>query len=154
MRGVGIVLVPLVVLTLAACGSADGTGVVTGEDLTIEVVVDVMSGVPNPTFTVSGEEAAALAEMVDALPSDGQVDPAAAFDLGFRGFVLRGLDLPADADQVRVRGADVIVSRGDAIGTLRTDQDRAIYTMLRGMSEAHLDQNVLQAIPVEGLKGS
>ena len=77
-----------------------------------------------------GSDAAALIEMINALPENGDIDVSADLGLGFRGFVLRGLALPGDANQVRVLGSQVVVSRGHAIGTLRTDADREIFTML------------------------
>ena len=148
-------LAPLVLLVLAACGTSDAAGPpeVT-EAAEIEVEVDIMSGVPNPAWTVRGSAAAALGELVSALPEHGEADGSAGLDLGFRGFVLRGLDLPGDNDQVRVLGTEVVVSHGATAGRLYTDKDRSVYTMLRTMSAEHLDENVLQAIPVDGLKGS
>lgn len=152
---VRLTLAPLVLLVIAACGTSGASGspaVTEADEITVEV--DVMSGVPNPTWTVRGSDAAALIDMINALPDNGDIDVSADLGLGFRGFVLRKLDLPGDADQVRVMGSQVVVSRGHDIGTLRTDADREIYTMLRTMSEEHLDENVLQAIPIDGLKGS
>ena len=152
---VWLTLAPIFLLAITACGTSDASGspAVT-EAPDIEVEVDIMSGVPNPSWTVRGSDAATLVELINALPENGEIDVSADLGLGFRGFVLRGLDLPGDADQVRVLGSEVVVSRGHAVGTLRTDEAREIFTMLRTMSAEHLDENVLQAIPVDGLKGS
>ena len=142
-------------LVLVACGTSDAVDSPTAVDAPdIEVVVDMMSGVPNPTWTATGSDAAALVDMINALPDGGEIDAAAGLDLGFRGFVLRGLDLPGDATQVRVRGTEVVLSKYDTEGQLRTDPQRSIYTMLRTMSADHLDENLMKAIPVDGLKGS
>jgi hypothetical protein len=144
---------PLVLLALAACGGSDAGSPDVTEAAEIEVVVDVMSGVPNPTWTVLGSDAARLLELINTLPEVGSVDATAGQDhLGFRGFVLRGPDLPGD--EVRVLGTDVVVLHGTSDGRLHADEDRSVYTMLRTMSAEHLDENVMQAIPVDGLKGS
>jgi hypothetical protein len=150
-----LALAPLVLLVITACGTsgAAGTPEVT-EAAEIEVEVDIMSGVPNPGWTVGGSEAAALTDLINALPESGQAEGKAGQDLGFRGFVLRGGDLFGADERVRVLGSAVVVSDGTTPGRLYTDENRAIFTMLRTMSAEHLNENVLQAIPVDGLKGS
>jgi hypothetical protein len=153
---VSAALAVIAVLALAACGPSDA-GASDGTDVTevieIEIEVDIFSGVPNPRWTVTGETAAELAALVDAA-SAGRQSGVPDLDLGFRGFVLRGLDLPDGADQVRVRGTDLVVSKADQAGMTRTDEGHALYTMLRGMAADHLDQAILQTIPENGLKGS
>jgi hypothetical protein len=122
----------------------------------ISVEVDVMSGVPNPTWRVHGDQATQLADLLHALPETGEGDASSALRLGFRGFVLTGSSLTADArfDQVRVLGTEVIASKPHQFtGRRFTDADRSVYTLLRTMSGEHLDENVMNAIPLEGLKG-
>lgn len=160
MRKVAVTLLPLALLALAACGT-DGAPDATEPsdvdvevtDLEIEVVVDVMSGVPNPSWTVTGDEARELVAMIDDLPEDGTSDGPDDQALGFRGFVLRGVALDGH-DQVRVLGTEIIASDGDDVGPVLVDDGHAAYTVLRTMSEEHLDENVMQAIPTDGLKGS
>ena len=48
----------------------------------------------------------------------------------------------------------VLLSARHRAGRLYTDEDRSVYTMLRTMSEDHLNENIMQAIPVDGVKGS
>ena len=70
---------------------------------------------------------------------------------------LTGDDLTseADLDQVRVLGSKIIATRlHEFTGRTLTDADQSVYTLLRTMAGEHLDENVLQAIPLEGLKGS
>lgn len=152
---VRLTIAPLVLLVLAACGTSGAAGPSdVSEAAEVEVEVDMFSGVPNPAWTVHGTEAAALIELINALPEDGEIDISAELNLGFRGFVLRGVDLPGDADQVRVLDTRVVVLRDHTAGTLRTDPDREIYTMLRTMSAEHLEDDVIPLIPLDGLKGS
>src|SRR4051812_31530946 len=157
--------VSIVLLVVAACGTAasddPGSGVdpdvTTASDPEVVVVVDVMSGVPNPTWTVTGSEASQLVDLLHSLPDAGKGDATQALQLGFRGFVLTGDGLTADAglDQVRVLGSEIIATKPNKFtGRTLTDADQSVYTLLRTMAGAHLDENVLQAIPLEGLKGS
>ena len=149
-----LTLASFVLLALVACGTSDASSPDVADAPDIEVTVDIFSGVPNPTWTVSGSEAATLASLIKALPEVGAADASAGLNLGFRGFVLRGLAFSGAPDQARVLGAELIISRGDTAGTGYTDKDRAIYTMLRTMAQEHLDKNVFEAIPADGVKRS
>jgi hypothetical protein len=165
LRALQLSTLPVVLLAVAACGTAamdgSGSGAVPSAsadpDLEIAVEVDVMSGVPNPAWTVSGSEAAHLAELLHGLPDTGKGDVTSAMQLGFRGFVLRGDGLTADADvdQVRVLGTEILATKGPKMtGRTLTDADRSVYTLLRSMAAEHLTDNIMQAIPLEGLTGS
>jgi hypothetical protein len=126
-------------------------------DLEITVEVDIMSGVPNPGWTARGSEAHDIAALLHDLPDTGKGDAAASLQLGFRGFVLRGSGLTGDSGfpQARVLGTKIIATEPNQFaGRTLSDADRSVYTLLRTMSEQHLDQNIVQAIPLEGLKGS
>ena len=150
-----LTIASLALLALVACGTSDAAGQSEVTDAAeIQVVVDIFSGVPNPTWTVRGSDSATLIDLINGLEESGPADGSAGMDLGFRGFVLRGLDLPGGDDQVRVFGSDVVISHGADAGRLFKDENRSLYTMLRTMSEEHLAENVLQAIPVDGVKGS
>jgi hypothetical protein len=132
-------------------------GVKTDSDREIAVEVDIMSGVPNPTWTARGSAAQDIADLLHGLVDTGKGDAAASLQLGFRGFVLRGKDLTGSAglDQARVLGTKIIATKPNAFaGRILSDADRSVYTLLRTMSEQHLDDNIVQAIPLEGLKGS
>jgi hypothetical protein len=153
------VLLTLTGFTLAACGTGsaqqpspeDGRGELA--DLAIEVEVDVMSGRPNPTWTVTGETAQELYALLAALPDGGRTDVTEALQLGFRGFVLSGLELEQATgnDRYRVLGTDVVATTGtDTVGTRLVDEDQAVYELLRGLAAEQLDSNVMQAIPQNG----
>jgi len=160
LSSVSIVLVAVAACGTAASGEPDSgvdPDVTASSDPQIVVVVDVMSGVPNPTWTVTGSAASQLVDLLHSLPDTGKGDATQSLQLGFRGFVLTGDGLTADAglDQVRVLGSEIIATKPNKFtGRTLTDADQSVYTLLRTMAGAHLDENVLQAIPLEGLKGS
>lgn len=74
----------------------------------MEVTLDVFSGRPNPSWTLSPEEAEELAGKLEDLPPSDR--SAAADDLGYRGFVVTGLQDPTGSpSQVHVVGGIVTV---------------------------------------------
>jgi hypothetical protein len=115
----------LVSLALAAgCGRAPQGGIVS---MTVEL--DVYSGRPNPTWTLSADEAVEITGLLENLPSAAA---AGEEGLGYRGFVLRRT-APAGAEPeiVRVNAGVVTRRRGD-----RT----AHFADTRGVEERLLQQ--------------
>lgn len=157
---VRLALLPIIVMIVAGCQSVGATDVSTGEGAgattPIAVEVDVMSGVPNPTWTMSNSDSSTLSGLIASLAKGGQADESADPGLGFRGFILRGLDLSAlgSYDQLKVLGNEIIASKGGARGVVLLDPDRSVYTMLRAMSEQYLAANVFSQIPVDGMRGA
>jgi hypothetical protein len=123
----------------------------------VVVEVDVFSGVPNPTWTLDAESATRLAMFVSHLTPapDGTApsDPG----LGFRGFVVRGLELgsvsrsPGADTTLHVRGDDVVATAGDR-QELFTDPGHEMYTMLRDLALDHVPSEVASHIPADGLQ--
>lgn len=83
------------------------------------VEMDIYSGRPNPAWTLSHEESAALAEMLTDLPASQA--PAGEPGLGYRGFLLsnpeRVAGLPA---RIRICGGMVTIEED---GSTRTYVD-------------------------------
>ena len=154
-----LALVPASLLLVAGCQAADATdpagatGTTAEPEVTVEV--DIMSGVPNPTWTTDEESADRLATLVAGLEPSGQAEEAAA-SLGFRGFVVRGLDLSdlGSYDELRVLGETVIASGKAGEDLALRDSERAVFTELRTASEQHLAADVFHAIPADGLASS
>jgi hypothetical protein len=92
-----------------------------------EVELDVFSGMPNPTWTLSGADAALFAHKLAAL------SPAAPRELdnplGYRGLVV-----DTGAEVVRVHRGTARVDRGGSLD-VRTDPDRSLERWLLGTGE-------------------
>jgi hypothetical protein len=96
----------LVAGSCAACGRRSPQGL---PSMTVEL--DVYSGRPNPTWSLSAAEAEQIAGLLKDLP---RTAAGAAEGLGYRGFVLRMSD-PAGATSksVRVSTGVVTIQQGD-----------------------------------------
>jgi len=157
LRNAWRVIPPLVVGLLLSAGPSEGM-TVTAEGGAgapkVVVEVDVFSGVPNPTWTLDADSSARLATFASQLtPAPHETAPSGA-GLGFRGFVVRGLDLgllsgsPGNAT-LRVRGDDVVATTGDR-QTLFADPRRQMYTMLRNLALDHVPSEVASHLPPGG----
>jgi hypothetical protein len=146
----------LIVATLAACQSAGAVNVGSegGAASDVSVEVDAFSGVPNPTFDLSAADASTLAGLVGSLAA-ARDTAAADPGLGFRGFVVTGLDLSAlgSYDTLRVQGTTVVASTGSdaASAAVFTDSGNAMYALLRTAAAGAVPDNVLSVIPESGL---
>src|SRR4051812_46816481 len=153
----GLVLVA--VMLVAACRIGGTTVTTDGAAAAPKVVVelDVFSGVPNPRWTLDDDSAARLATFVSQLEpaSDGSApsDP----DLGFRGFVVHGLDLgsvrwsPGADVTLRVRGDDVVATAGGR-HELLIDPGHKMYTMLRDLALDRVNSDIASHLPAGGLR--
>lgn len=107
----------LIVLTLAACASgsaAQGNGV--------EVTVLLYSGRPNPTFTLTAEQAERVRQLVAAAQPDSRGGSVLPSILGYNGLLVRGgaaggQDLAVYGGRIEVqdREGKRIVSDGGAL---------------------------------------
>lgn len=147
------------VLLIAACGCGDTAVTTDGGAAAPKVVVevDVFSGVPNPTWPLDADSISRLTTLLTHLTPapDGTAPPDP--DLGFRGFVVRGLDVgsisgtPGADATLLVRGVDVVATAGDR-QELFTDPRHEIYTLLRDLALDHVSSDIASHIPVGGLQ--
>ncbi len=123
----------------------------------VVVEVDVFSGVPNPKWTLDADSAARLATLVSHLTPAPDGTASSDPDLGFRGFVVRGLELtsvsgsPGTDATLRVRGNEVVATIGGQ-QRLLTDAAHEIYTMLRDLAQDHVPSDIASHIPADGLQ--
>ena len=118
-------LAPLLAL-LVACGAGGSAMSAT----TVEL--DVYSGRPNPSWTLSRDDAARFERTVGALPP---APPGVwANPLGYRGFVVTG----PDGSVVRVHAGAVQISEGGSL-TDRADPDQALERWLLSTGGAAID---------------
>lgn len=146
------------VLLVAACQSRGATVTTDGEAAGPNVVVevDIFSGVPNPKWPLDADSAARLATLVLHLtPAPDEQAPSEP-GLGFRGFVVHGLDLgsvsgsPGADATLHVRGDDVVATAGDR-QALFADPRHQMYTTLRNLALRHLPSDIAAHIPASGL---
>ena len=156
---VRLALVPIMFVIVAGCGSAGGTDVATGPDrgetVPLKVVVDVMSGVPNPGWSLTSSDSTTVSQLVDELAEGGRAPKQAVPDLGFRGFVLTGEPSALGSyDRLTVLGTEVIATKGTDRDVVLRDPDLALYAALRSMAQDHLAANVFTVIPIDGVRGA
>ena len=107
---------------------------------TADVEIDMFSGLPNPTWTLSDTQTASLLEMVAGLPqteSDAHSD-----NLGYRGMIVRLRD--AAVRELVVHNGVVAVN-----GTRRADSDRRVERWLLETGRSFVDQSVYDIVKGE-----
>jgi hypothetical protein len=146
---------PLLLALLLGCASCGSTASVSAPvapvaadatDPAGQVELDVFSGRPNPTWTLSDADRADLRARLDALPAASATELGA--DLGYRGFVVR---MPAaEGDIVTVRRGSVHVS-GDGHGTggYYRDPDRGLERWLLTTGGTQVGPEVAQLVEQE-----
>jgi hypothetical protein len=102
---------------------------------TADVELDIFSGLPNPTWTLSDEQTASLLEMVSAL-SQTEARPRSG-DLGYRGMVVRIRD--AAARELYLHDGIVEVS-----GNYYSDRDRRVARWLLDTGRSFVDQSIYE----------
>ena len=109
------------------------------------VVVDVFSGRTNPSWSLSDEETATLATMLEGL-EEAEVAYSPAEQLGFRQFVVTLASPMADASEmVYVYNTTVEVDHGDEV-KYYTDTDGQVSRWLLESSKTHLDDDLYAAV--------
>jgi hypothetical protein len=108
----------------------------------IEVVLDVFSGRPNPTWTLDSEEVAEFLQRLNGLqfglPSEAVKPPA----LGYRGFLAQAANGQTElSEPIRVYGGTVW--QGEKI---LKDSDRALEKWLLQTGASSIERKVLGKI--------
>ena len=107
-----------------------------------EVELDVFSGAPNPTWTLTDRETEALIERLARLP------PAKAStlmgNLGYRGFIVY-VTPELDPQLIRVQAGIVEIS-GGASSSYRRDRGRSLERWLLNTGRPFVKKELLQAV--------
>jgi hypothetical protein len=147
----GVVLTLIVLLSCVACGSADSrkpaasttTTSTTGTTQPVTVELDVYSGRPNPTWTLTVQEVAELIRRLQklaTLPTVPSVD-----NLGYRGFLLRNPGtVPGIGTEVRVYNGIIIIP--DQGRTSAYKDSHALEQWLIAQARAHGQGDTLKAV--------
>jgi hypothetical protein len=71
--------------------------------MAVEIVLDMFSGRPNPTWVLDSKQEAELIQRLNALPPDGSVETVEPPALGYRGLQMQITDGPLnDSEPIRV----------------------------------------------------
>lgn len=113
----------------------------------ITVEVDVFSGRPNPNWTLTKEESAELSKLINSLPTVDMINLPEG-KLGFRGFIIYGLELNRINSNMRIYVVNDIVSVYDVYGHRQDlhDQTKSIFNILQVMSSTHLEPDLYKVI--------
>lgn len=141
-------------LVVAACGNAPsppaefGTSTTSGGGAvaeTVEVELDIFSGMPNPEWRLSDADAALFLRKVDELP---EASPAQlANNLGYRGFIVR-IQRDPDETRILIQNGTVQSTRADTT-TYHNDTDRALERWLLNSGRPFLDSEMFALVDRE-----
>jgi hypothetical protein len=95
----------------------------------VRVTLGIYSGRPDPTWTLTGAEAAAVERAIEALPETAGTPPEGG--LGYHGFTITSLGRTLTA----YLG---VVSTGGGPGVVRTDPGRTVERLLLELGRARL----------------
>jgi hypothetical protein len=140
---IGVAAFALIVL--ASCTpDVDRVGADTSSSLRIQVEADMLSGLPNPTWRLDGDQSREVVACLSAATL-GDLLPASTEALGFRAFSLSGLPANLNFTHVDVSRGSVIADTSEGKRSLNgCDQ---LYLLLRSSASAHLNAKELAAIP-------
>ena len=105
-----------------------------------EVEFDIFSGMPNPTWILTGAEADTFAKLVAALPQTSARELSG--NLGYRGFIVECAQGP-NTQLIRVQKSTVQISEG-VTNVYAYDKDRKLERWLLNTGKPHLDDELFQ----------
>jgi len=103
----------------------------------VTVMLDAFSGFPNPTWSLAEKDALALQERVNRIVQLQNVEPPRIPGLGYRGLVIKGLEVQGQAAEVRVFRAVVVVGSGSDARAYQ-DKDNSLEIWLVELGRAQL----------------
>ena len=106
----------------------------------VEVELDIFSGMPNPTWVLSSDEADRFLKQLAAAPRTSARELSG--NLGYRGFIVH-VTQGADTKLVRVQHGVVQTSEGDTTVYAR-DENRDLERWLLQTGKPHLDNELFQ----------
>lgn len=111
----------------------------------VEVELDLYSGMPNPTWTLTDAEADSLVKQLAALPRTSATDLAG--NLGYRGFIVR-VTQGADTQLIRIQTGTVHIAKG-AMNLYALDADRALERWLLDTGKPYLKSDIVKVLEGE-----
>lgn len=105
------------------------------------LVIDALSGLPNPQWVLSAEFAGQVCEFIRMLPPASPSEGLSPPDLGYRGLLLTLPDCAGLPETLRIFGGQV-----DAGAQILADTDRQLERDLLAASRPHLDQGLIDSL--------
>ena len=110
----------------------------------VQVELDVYSGQPNPTWSLSSQDSLELARRLAGLPQLSQIPSEG--DLGYRGFVVHNPgNVAGIGSQVRVRNGTITVTDKDGHRIAYQDT-QGLEAWLEEQARAHGQADVLKSV--------
>jgi len=110
-----------------------------------EVELDIFSGMPNPTWTLTDREADRFTQRLAALPPAQA--RALSGNLGYRGFIVQCTQ-GTDTQSIRIQRGLVQISKND--GTVyAADPDRGLERQLLDTGKPYLESDIVQIVERE-----
>jgi hypothetical protein len=110
-----------------------------------EVELDIFSGMPNPTWTLSSAEAESFLNQLAALPRTSATRLRG--NLGYRGFIVHVTN-GSDTQLIHIQTGVVQISKGATIIYAR-DEHREVERWLLNTGKPHLKNDILQIVERE-----
>lgn len=110
-----------------------------------EVELDIFSGMPNPTWTLTTAEADTFLKQVDALPPTSGKQLSG--NLGYRGFIVQ-CTKGAEMQIIRIQTGIVHISKGATVA-YALDENRQLERWLLNTARRHLKNEVFQIVERE-----
>lgn len=105
-----------------------------------EVELDIFSGMPNPTWSLTNAEADSFVRRLSALPRTSARELSG--NLGYRGFIVQCTQ-GADTQSVHIQKGTVRISEGTT-NVHALDKDRALERWLLTTGRPHLKNELFQ----------
>ena len=106
----------------------------------VEVELDIFSGMPNPTWVLTDDEADSFLKQLAALPPGTARELSG--NLGYRGFIVQTAQ-GADTQLIRIQNGIVHISK-DATNVYADDKDRKLERWLLDTGKPHLKTELFQ----------
>jgi hypothetical protein len=113
--------------------------------LRCEVELDIFSGMPNPTWTLTNAEADSFVKQLDALRRASARELSG--NLGYRGFIVQCTQ-GANTQLIRIQNGTVHISKG-GMNVYAYDEDRELERWLLNTGRPHLKNELFQIVERE-----
>ena len=111
----------------------------------VEVELDIFSGMPNPTWVLTKAEADSFVAQLAALPRTSATELLG--NLGYRGFIVH-VTQGADTQLIRIQKGKVHISSG-AMSVYASDKDRKLERWLFHTGKPHLKAELFSIVERE-----
>ena len=108
----------------------------------VEVELDIFSGMPNPTWVLTNDQADSFTKKLAASPPISPRELAG--NLGYRGFIVQATQ-GANTQVIHIQTGIIQISLG-ATNTYAKDEDRQLERWLLNTGKPHLKDELFQTV--------